>query len=94
MRLAQQSDIPDLVAQLKGPAPDLEALVLTRNDDPGQRIATDASLCSAARGTNFPILIKNCEGPRWIHILGTGIDIHVVAKVRSHRSSPIPSVIL
>jgi phosphoglycerate dehydrogenase-like enzyme len=81
MRLALQSEIPGLLEQLQSLAPNVEAFVLPSTDDPSERITADALLGTAAGGTHLPALIKNCEGLRWIHILGTGVDkfpLHLV----------------
>ncbi len=81
MRIALQTEIPDLVDQLQSLAPGIEAFVLPSTDEPGERIVTDALLGTAAEGTQLPALIERCEGLRWVHILGTGVDkfpLHLV----------------
>lgn len=83
MRIALQTEIPGLIDQLQSLAPDIEAFVLPGTDDPGEsRIVADALLGAAVGGTRLPALIKRCEGLRWVHILGTGVDkfpLHLVA---------------
>lgn len=81
MRIALQTDIPGLVEQLKNLDPGIEAFVLPNSGEPGERIATDALLGIAAEGAGLPALIERCEGLRWVHILGTGVDkfpLHLV----------------
>lgn len=74
MRIALQTEIPGLVEQLQSLAPDIEAFVLPSTDDPGERIVADSLLGTAVGGSRLPALIKCCEGLRWVHILGTGVD--------------------
>lgn len=81
MRIVLQTDIPDLVDQLQSLAPGIKAFVLPSTDEPGDRIVADALLGTAAGGTHLPALIERCEGLRWVHILGTGVDkfpLHLV----------------
>lgn len=81
MRIALQIEIPGLIDQLRCLAPDIEAFVLPSTDEPGERIVADALVGSAAEGTRLPALIERCEGLRWVHILGTGVDkfpLHLV----------------
>ena len=81
MRIALQTEIPDLVDKLQSLAPDIEVFVLPSTDESGGRIVADALLGAAAGGTQLPALIERCEGLRWVHILGTGVDkfpLHLV----------------
>ncbi|RLQ20719.1 hypothetical protein DWB85_16450 [Seongchinamella sediminis] len=81
MRLALQSEIPGLIEQLQSLDRNIQAFVLPGTDDPGERVAADALLVSAAGGTDLPKLVNNCNDLRWVHILGTGVDkfpLHLV----------------
>ena len=81
MRIALQTEIPNLVDQLQSLAPGIEAFVVPTADAPGERIVTDALVGAATGGTGLPALIERCEGLRWVHILGTGVDkfpLHLV----------------
>lgn len=81
MRIALQTEMPGLIDQLQCLAPDIEAFVLPGTDQPDERIVADALLGTAAGGSQLPALIERCEGLRWVHILGTGVDkfpLHLV----------------
>jgi len=102
VRLALQSQIPGLAEQLKNVAPKIETFVLPRTDAPMERTAADALLSSSVGAHHLPELIKNCEGLRWIHILGTGVDkfpLHLVGEIqvtcsRGATASPIAEWVL
>ncbi|MCB1700884.1 MAG: hypothetical protein H6985_08730 [Pseudomonadales bacterium] len=82
MRIALQSEIPGLVDQLQCLAPDIEAFVVPDTNESGERrIMADVLLGTATGRTRLPALIERCEGLRWLHILGTGVDkfpLHLV----------------
>ena len=82
MRIALQTEIPGLIDQLQCLAPGIEAFVLPSPDESGERrVVADVLLGTAAGGTRLPALIERCEGLRWVHILGTGVDkfpLHLV----------------
>jgi phosphoglycerate dehydrogenase-like enzyme len=82
MRIALQIEMPGLIDQLQCLAPGIEAFVLPSTDEPGERIVADVLVGTAVGGPQLPVLIERCEGLRWVHILGTGVDkfpLHLVA---------------
>jgi phosphoglycerate dehydrogenase-like enzyme len=81
MRIALETEIPGLIDQLQRLTLDIDAFVLPSTDEPGARIVADVLLGTAAGGAHLPALIERCEGLRWVHILGTGVDkfpLHLV----------------
>lgn len=73
MRIALPTDLLGLVDQLQSLAPDIEAVVFPGPGEPDECIFADV-LLATAKEPRLPALIEGCEGLRWIHILGTGVD--------------------
>ncbi|HAN29195.1 MAG TPA: hypothetical protein DCP75_16040 [Haliea salexigens] len=73
MRIALQHDIPGLCEQLQGLGQAVDTYVVPSGDGPLQPFAADVLLCTV-RGGDLPALITACQGLRWIHVFGTGID--------------------
>lgn len=81
MRIALQTELPDLAQRLQQLAPDIQPFALPSPGASNEPIAADVLLVNATGGAQLPELIERCQGLRWIHILGTGVDnfpIHLV----------------
>lgn len=78
MRIALQTQTPELIDQVQRLATDIEAFIVPTTNDP---IVADVLFTTAAGGAQLPDIIQRCEGLRWVHILGTGVDqfpLHLV----------------
>ena len=73
MRIALPTELRGLVDQLQGLVPDIEAVAFPSTGDPDGRVVADVLLVTA-KETQLPSLLERCDGLRWIHILGTGVD--------------------
>jgi phosphoglycerate dehydrogenase-like enzyme len=75
MRIALQPNIPGLAEQLQGLGHGIETLIVPSDACLAQQsLAADVLLCTATGGGDLPSLLNSCQGLRWIHVLGTGID--------------------
>ncbi|MDP4918083.1 MAG: hypothetical protein NWR12_10205 [Haliea sp.] len=103
MRIALQPNIPGLTEQLHSLGHGIEAFILPPDDGEAQQpVLADALLCTAANGIDLPRLVEACEGLRWIHVFGTGVDkfpLHlakdiVVTCSRGATATPIAEWVL
>tara|TARA_B110000444_G_scaffold260383_1_gene307092 strand:+ start:1780 stop:2715 length:936 start_codon:yes stop_codon:yes gene_type:complete len=74
MRIAMHLSISEIEQKICAELPEMEFIHIPRSGDIPDIIEVDVLLTLGYRADNLKEVIANCQGLRWIHVYGTGID--------------------
>ena len=75
MKIALESQLSYLADRL-GEIPQVEVIILPEPNQIEGSIAVDGLLGTAVGNEKLPKIIEYCQGLKWVHILGTGVDTY------------------